>query len=305
MIDKLIEYLKKRPIAPILVGSKEKNDLKALKLMCVVDYYAEKHGHFKEIRKFPKLMHQLLNFRSYSNFQYYDCHVNSGIGARLLQCKSCELVGPYALIMTHMAVNHNQHVSLTRCAFCSREYLSAHIQNDSLDGCYLEYMHKRGVTVISDDQRNIHIEFNKLLKDLSRALNVLITRTESFAGTGYRSIEPVQRKIPDFPRTCTVSKTKTSNKRVDDSKLDDYFRLVISYIFGGNGISRLTGTHEEENEEIVILSSEDENDENITNNRETVRVSEKLWIIIVFEWKKWNYCYKVDRVGLMQIGHSS
>lgn len=93
MTADLVKYLLHRPIASILEKSTEKNDLKALKVMCVIDFEMDKRGYYVQMEKHHKLKEQLLNFHSFGSLQFYDCRVNAGIGSRVLQCKFCELIG--------------------------------------------------------------------------------------------------------------------------------------------------------------------------------------------------------------------
>lgn len=264
MIKRLTEYLSGRPIAPILKESKEKGDLKALKVMCVVDYYMQKCNLYDRMKQQPKLLCQLMGFHSYGSFKFYDCHVVSEISSHVLQCKFCELAGPYHLMMTHMAINHNAHISHTCCAFCNRVDVAEHIQYGTLNECYRQYMERYGISP-DDAPRFIVRKFYEQLRNIARAVDVLITRHDSFTGTGYRTIEKVNCKISGFPNTCIVYKPKKSHKKVNDAKLEQYFNLVVSYMFGANGnILRQDASEVEEvgneHNEVIVLSSDDEED---------------------------------------------
>ncbi|XP_055321043.1 uncharacterized protein LOC129577653 [Sitodiplosis mosellana] len=270
MIDNLIGYLSKRPIAPILQSSAEKDDLRALKLMSVIDYYTEQRTLYAKMTHQPKLQHHLQDFHSYANFKYYDCQVNSAIGKRLLQCKFCELVAPYALVLIHMAINHNNHISTKTCAYCNRLDIVAHVKDESLQNCYNKYLKTFGLrpeTIITE----VTVEFYKLLRDLAKSLGVIVARNDTFAGIGYARIEPVIRKIPNFPRTCKVFSPKNSSKVMDNDQLDEYFEMVMGFMLGGNGISRLiqnttSNQGDTADDTIVILSDDDDDNQENGNN---------------------------------------
>lgn len=286
MIEQLIEYLQKQPIAPILAESKEKDDTTALKLMCVVDHYTAKNDHYKKMANNPKLIKQLLKFNSYSHFKYYDCRVQSGLENYVLKCKFCELIGPYAVIMSHMATNHNAHVSHTICAFCSRKDLKEHLKTDTLNQCYREYQTKYDINEnVLDEKVKIVDEFYALLKQLAKALDVTIFRNELFTGVGQRRLESIKHPIPAFPTTCTVFKQLNKNKPINETKLEHYFSLFISYRFGGNGLSRLCSPVDQDgmfanekqtdDNDVHYISSDDEDDasHNGANNSNVVQVS--------------------------------
>lgn len=71
MVSKLLEYLNGRKIAPIVNVSTEKDNEIALKLMSVIDQKLEETKLNDEMAGSPKLLKQLLNFHSFSQFHFY------------------------------------------------------------------------------------------------------------------------------------------------------------------------------------------------------------------------------------------
>lgn len=258
LIDALRAHLAKRPIAPIFESSHERNDGTALKFMCLVDYYVAEHKFYDEFVKYPKLMAQLLRFHSYRSFVFYSYPAIRTISGLLLQCKFCELTGPYSHILTHMAINHNAHIGLKQCAYCNRTQLTEHIQNGTLATCYQHYLTIHGIDPKAVDV-DILNKFYKLLKNISSALDVVIPRSEAFAGIGYRKTVDIERLYgPDFPTTCTVYSPKNTGKRINVDKLNHMFGTVISFMYGGNGLSRFDQRHQEANDDSIIISDDEE-----------------------------------------------
>lgn len=258
LIDALRAHLVKRPIAAIFENSNEKNDETALKFMCLVDYYVAEHKFYDEFVKYPKLMAQLLRFHSYSSFVFYSYPAIRTISGHLLQCKFCELTGPYSHILTHMAINHNAHIGLKTCAYCNRSQLIEHMQNGTFNTCYQHYMTTHGI-----DPNAVNVEivnnFYKLLKNISSALDVLIFRTEAFAGIGYRKTVDIERLYgSDFPTTCTVYSPRSNGKRINVNKLNHMFGTVVSFMYGGNGLSRFEQRQQQENDDSIIISDDEE-----------------------------------------------
>lgn len=266
--ENLCEYLRQRPIGPILSNSSEKDNLRALKLMTVIDYYTDQRSLYAKIKIEPKLLQQLMQFYSYANFEYFDCQVNRAVGDRLLQCKFCEFIAPYALVLTHMALIHNNHISTKTCAYCNRCDLVAHSRNDSLQKCYEKYLTTYGIKPDTIDT-TVKVDFYKVLKDVARSLGVIITRNDSFAGTGYARVEPIAKKIPNFPTRCTVFTQKVTHKDVNDRKLDYFFNMIIELMLGGNGTSRLKQNKKANttDDEVIILSDDDDDDDDNQQSR--------------------------------------
>lgn len=267
LVEKMREHLEKCSFAPILENSKEKYDVKAVKLMFVVDFFMTEHNLYEKINPHPKMLNELLQFNSYGSFKYYGCQVNRRIDNRLLKCTFCELIGPYALVITHIAINHNAHISLKQCAYCKRDNLISHVTNNSLDTCYNNYLQKHGVNVTDDNVSNIVVEFYTFLRNLAKQLDVLSLRSSTFSGIGNQSNEKLNHNIRNFPTMVKVFKQKGSKKVVNNDKLDRIFERVVEFTFGGNGISRLMKRKIEDDVDIMSISS-DEDDENDLHQRQ-------------------------------------
>lgn len=228
LIKKLTEYLSNRRIASVFEKSDEKMDLQALKLMCIVDNECEKSVYHK-IESYPKMFKQLLKFKSYSNFKYFDCRIDSALNNRILQCFFCEFVAPYALTFTHMAMNHDVHTSLKQCAYCKRSDLSTHISQDTLEACYKRYILKYMVDYISEEQTMGIRRFYEIMKSISIELGVLIDRVSTYNGTGNAKTQNI--KIDGFKTTFTTFTPRNSSKTIDPNVLDNIFRSEFQIFY--------------------------------------------------------------------------
>lgn len=257
-------HLSKRPIAPILEQSSEKTNAIALQLMCIMDYYMEERRLYGRIAKMqcPKLFMQLMKFHTFVSFKYYDYRASRKIGDKILRCKFCDLTGPYTYILTHMAVNHNAHIGLKLCAYCNREELKVHFNDGSFDHCYDQYIRKHQV-VKDDSISEIVATFYGLLKEISEKLNICTVRNHAYAGTGYTAIEKIAQKYGrDFPTECIIFQQRNFEKPIKSESLRKEFVRVISFMYGGNRISRLKSNNAERSDgEHIIVISDDENDE--------------------------------------------
>lgn len=275
MIEQLAVHLARRPIAPIFEKSNEKNNEVALKFMCLVDFYAAERKIYNAINQHPKLLSQLMQFHSYGSFIYYNYQLNRVVSECLLQCKFCELTGPIGCIMAHMAINHNAHVGVKMCVYCNRKELNAHIHDGTLKKCYDSYIDLYGIVASNIKTSKILVEFFKLMKNLADTLGVLIIRSDTFGGVGYARVEQVERCYgPDFPRTCKVFSHKGTSKKIDRAQLETYFKMVIEFIYGSNGIG---GPQPPENDTSIIISDDDGDDDvrfsNTSDRRSSISVS--------------------------------
>lgn len=249
MIDALKRHLAGRksiaPILDILKEKKEDDSETALKILCVLDYFTEKNGFYEQIPfdQHPKLLQQLMTIHSYKRFKYFHYRLRRSlekvVGHRLLLCKYCDLLAPYATILDHTATSHNVGYGSKECAYCNRVDLldSAH----SIEKCYRNYLLKNAI-----DEKSVvdTSEFFSMLREIAAKLGVLITRTEIYGGIGKGKArgkqEYVTCKIPEFPTTCTVYKqTHTTKKKVNENNLDIMFEEMVKNIYGGNGLSRM------------------------------------------------------------------
>lgn len=214
-IEAIAVHLRKGPFASIFEQSNEKDDHVALKLMCIVDYNVKRWGLYKHMQDTnPRLLAQLMQFQSYGKFKFYDYQVGHEIGKRVLQCKFCDLIGPYGYIFTHMAINHNDHSPLKTCAYCNRIDLKKHFGDDSLHPCFANYLRTNAIEW-NENVCNIVTNFYDMLKELANKFKIITIRT--FAG---------RRSDSKDISGCLVA-------------LDEEFKHAISYLYGGNDASRL------------------------------------------------------------------
>lgn len=240
--DAIAQHLRKGPFASIFEQSSEKDDHNALKFMCIVDYNAQRLDLYTRMLSADrKLLAQLMHFRSYGSFRYYDYQVGQEIGNRVLKCKFCELIGPYGCILTHMAINHNEHMPLKTCTYCNAIDLKKHFRDDSLHQCFVNYLRSNDIEV-NETVFSIITEFYAMLEELSDKLAI-----KTLAGRGRAS--------------------KNISGRL--SALDEEFNRIISYLYGGNDASRLLqqSTNSSFNElNTVIISDDDDDNVDGSNN---------------------------------------
>lgn len=229
----ILSYLSRRPIAPIVEKSNEKNNVRALQLMCIVDHHMGQRKMYDRFAGHPKMLTQLLQFHSFVSFKYYDYRANSKMFQKLMQCKFCELIGPCTLILTHMSMNHNTHIGLKTCIFCNRTDFADHLKtNTGLDDCYHEYKTKYNeIEELSKDHNllNAIVDFYEMLNAISSRLNVCILRTHGFAGSGHKVTEKLQRNYgDDLDSECIVFNVRnTKHKQLDSSKLRKEFNDIV------------------------------------------------------------------------------
>lgn len=127
----LRSHLKSRPIAPIYRAAKQADRVceVALKLMVVIDYSLEKSNLYPKILEQPKLLDNLLRFKSFEFFQLYEYKIRkSSFGQTLLECQCCGFVGLYNTTLEHMVVNHDRHCSTEECLWCCKVDIREHVE---------------------------------------------------------------------------------------------------------------------------------------------------------------------------------
>lgn len=253
-IARIAAHLRGRPIARIFEKSNEKDNAIALKLMCILDFQMEQLNLYTEIQSTnPKLLGLLLQFSSFASFRYYDYAVKKEFGPRILRCKFCNLVGPYASILSHMAINHNTHVGMKFCLYCNRVELEKHFDENSLDQCYQNYYQRNewhdfecGTKVLG-----IVVKFFGMLKRLSKKLEIYSMRQKQYTGLGYRAVEKLNQDYgDDFPNECMVFK-HTTRKNVKDLStsigLDVEFNRAVSHFYDNRDNIRSTTQRQQTN----------------------------------------------------------
>lgn len=232
-ISHLVEYLRGRPIARVFEQCHEKDNIIALKFLCILDHELERLDLYAQINQtHPKLLTLLLQFNSFAGFRYYDHMVKRDIGARVLRCKFCDLVGSYAYILNHMSINHNTHIGMILCAYCNRTELEKHFNDSSLEQCYRKYIQQNewhgfewGINI-----SNIVSIFFKMLKALARMFGVYSPRTK-FIGRGYGTVETLNQSYGDDLSSKCIVYHRHDRKSVKDlSKSTEFeakFRLIM------------------------------------------------------------------------------
>lgn len=251
MNDALKRHLAGKKIAPILKMLEEKgegNSVTALKLLCVLDYDAEKHKLYEQMENHPKLLQQLMGYHSFDGFKYYHYHLNKNltkiIGNRLLRCEHCEFLGPYAIVLGHIATNHNVHYGLKQCAYCKRMELLD--PSHQMDACYRNYLAKYAI----NEKNTAKLEFLDVIKDIATTLGVLVSRNDSYGGIGKARKSYL---TDDFSYT-EFRPSHTTKKTINEVVLDKMFTKMAEILYGGNGLSRLLGSGHDEPQETDVIS---------------------------------------------------
>lgn len=234
MNSKLNEHLQKRDIAPILAQSTEKEDEVALKIMCIIDHALIKRDFYSQMKAEPKLIHQLIGFKSYSAFNYWKYLKPQKFPSDyVLECWKCKLVGPYYLILSHMAATHNTHVGSNKCLYCKKVDTKVHFEDNTLQRCYEDYLTKNAIE--NTNYPDVIVKFYDMLQELAKILGVLHTRTEAYTAKGRKKKVRLNwfdiDDEGDIDETVIVyeNNTKTS---VDLGKLDMLYTKVINAFYG-------------------------------------------------------------------------
>lgn len=182
-MKRIAAYLRTRPIAPILALSDESRGLAALKVMFVLDYEMERSRMYERIQSADSdtLLLQLLHFHTFQSFKFYEYNVRKEMKPFALQCTACGLLGPYAYILSHMAINHNLHIGLKMCLYCDRVELQKHFDNNTLDRCYRTYLRDRNITEWHTNVCKIVTEFYDFLKKIAERFSTVTIRSNNYA----------------------------------------------------------------------------------------------------------------------------
>lgn len=229
LVRKLQEYLSRQEFSPILneVLHEQKNCVWGLKLMCIVHYEVGLYDLYDELIKRPLLMVHLMKF-DYCLFKYYDYQPLKRTTDCRLKCQYCSLVADYSYVLTHMAMAHNAHVGLKKCAYCDPKNstdLGAHTIAE-FKQCQEEYYKKNYITTKKNFTVNNLIEnFYKCMRKIADKLKVVVSRNRWYGGEAQAQIERLANKhghgFPQlsvaFPANC---------KTIDDQKFFKYFEFV-------------------------------------------------------------------------------
>lgn len=230
MNSKLKEFLKTRKIAPIVAKSAERDNEMALKVMCVFDHFLEKSGLFSHLEKQPKLFNQLLNFKSFASFNYWKYFKPQKFNKEyVLVCRVCKLVGPYYLILSHMATTHNTHVGCKKCVWCNDVDIRTHIDNNTLERCYNQYLLQQNI-VENAIVSNVIVKFYGIILDIAKSLGVLHCRDRCYTGIGRKRRENLTKpdEEGDIDNSVIVYE-KCEITKIDPETLDNLYFMVEAY----------------------------------------------------------------------------
>lgn len=230
-----------RPFARIfdnIQNNEEKDDLVALQVMCILDFQAETMELYKRIEETgqPKLLLDLMRFRSYKSFIYYEYQGHGQLDGKYLKCRYCELYGSYVLILTHMTINHDEHIGSVKCAYCNQIDLKKHFNDGTMQTCYERYLRKPDVmdTIQDDSTSKIVADFYAFLKILSINLGIFTRRTlHTFTGTAYGALELINKRSARAAKSYEVIyRQRRIRKTISTEKLGTLANQVWLQFYG-------------------------------------------------------------------------
>lgn len=231
MLKTIHNHLLARPISAILRTTQTENE-KTLKLMYIIDCCLQRWQLYPDILKYPKLLEQLLRFKSYENFQFYEYKMKKKpFGQLLLGCQCCEFVAPYIITLEHMVVNHGRHRSAEECQWCCSSTIHQHIASNTLERCYSEYINKHQINVDPSVCQLIEMVF-KHLRVLAEDLGVLTVhhcnyRARNSIGTEIIVLDDTDKD--DISSEVFVSKPFVRNKTMNIDQLNKIFQKALQY----------------------------------------------------------------------------
>lgn len=237
MHQEIINHLSSRPFAPILQHQLlyGENTI-ALKLMCVVDYFLEIKQLYPEISIHPKLLVQLLRFKDYERFHYFEYKLpDFPFGDWTLVCQCCEFTAPYKY--THMVLCHDRHLSAELCHWSGQHELRDHTQSDTLSQCYQSYFYKK-----IGSYAGTHLSV--LIKNVFTQIRLLAAKlgVKTYRYTRYRAIKSTAKELlatggiddADIFKEIYVTKTQ---KRVWKSMKHDQLEALFQKAMKHFGIT--------------------------------------------------------------------
>lgn len=231
----IFDHLMTRPISSIVINSPEKDFDIALKVMAVLDYYVEKNGLYREMKQIPKLMEQLMRFRFFGSFKFYEYALKKSLfGTKLLQCESCEFIGPYITTLHHMVLSHDRHQSSMICSYCNTSPLRDHEQYYTLENCYMNYKIRQQINS-NYECPPVVTDFYELVRKIASKLGVRIKRGEVFNNKAHQK-NPVVIEINDdddssnnYDEYIHKSIICRSKKTIKLDILNDMFKDAMYY----------------------------------------------------------------------------
>lgn len=241
MVSKFLEYLKGRKIARIVDESTEKNDEIALKLMCVIDQKLEEKKLYDEMDASPKLLKQLLNFRSFSQFHFYKYRPLKKFN-HILKCKHCTLHGPYYLMLSHMALSHGSNIGSKMCLWCHKIDMSDHVKNSNLITCYEKYLKEED---LEDDVAypSVVIKFYEIIESLAKLLGVLTNRNQNYSGRANVAKEKHYFDDDDVDSEMIVHRHRPPHSTINIQVLDQLYEEIMEASNGVNNLQPVLKLH--------------------------------------------------------------
>lgn len=231
MSEEILAHLMARPIASIVKLQNSESE-EALKLMTVIDFMLEKSQLYAEILQYPKLLEQLLRFKSYDRFHYFEYKMKKvPFGQCLLICQCCEFTAPYATTLEHMVLNHGRHLSGEQCQWCQKSGIREHIDSNTLKQCYCDYADLNQIKVNSHVIRLIGDVFSQL-RLLAVNLGVRTTRQASYRAcisTGVETIVSDDIVDDELSSEVVVTKPVVRNKSIKSAQLEKLFQEAMRF----------------------------------------------------------------------------
>lgn len=255
-VIQLTEHLKRRQFAPVLdeISPLQRNCVRALKLMCIVDHRIEIDGLYNHLKN-EFLMTKLMKF-DYCLFKYYEYQQLERTRDCLLACRDCNLVAEYNDMLTHMAVTHSTHVGLKWCAYCNVTELGAHTR-ESFEQCKESYYKMYDIKV--DLKHYVVHLFNVALKKVAEEIGVVVKRNRWYGGYAQTEIEAlIKLHGHAFPQLSVGFAANC--KKIDDVKFFDSFNFVATVL------RILTVEPESQNDCVIVESTDDDVSDGETTN---------------------------------------
>lgn len=238
MAFKILEHLKTRKIAPIVEMCDEKNNLIALKLMSVIDHKLEKFAMYEEIiSASPKLLKQLLGIKKFSKLHLWKYRVPNKFDKKCVLLCKVNLIGPYYLIHMHMASTHDAHYGAKVCMYCNKYEIKRHIDENSLQTCYEQYLAKEDIT--DTKFPSIIVKFYDMLEELCNRLGISSVRNESYTAAGHKRKRTFFEADPtgDIHETYFEFDKARHRSTFNEKVLNNLFKKVIIDFYGSSRIN--------------------------------------------------------------------
>lgn len=194
--------------------------------MTIIDCVLEKSKLYAQILQHPKLLDQLLRFKNYEQFNYFEYKLKKiPFGKYLLGCQCCEFVAPYTTTLEHMVLSHGRHQSAELCQWCGESDIRAHIESKTLDQCYCNYSDKHHFNVSAHVIQLIDEVFAQL-RLLADDLGVRSTHQNNYRACSFTGKETIPLNgivNDDISNQVFVSKPMVRNKTMNFDRLERLF----------------------------------------------------------------------------------